>query len=385
MARLPPELVDHLFAYLCVPDDSPALCSCSLVCSEWLPIARAHLFGTVHLHEARVSYARKDLLAFLDILRASPGVGLSVKQLHVRSQGRRTTLSFRNLILVLQQLPHLQRIVLSDVYLPGTFPDHRLGPIPCSSLEKLSLVNVVNPSQSIYRAATIFHFLRLFSRIREVDFTQSHLFSNTLSTSFDALLVHFPFPARLNTSKLTLGSREHDNATFLRMLQTTHVMETLQELKIIIRDPFFFFAPFKHLTHGPPNNTIHTFTIEIDLSPHFIFSRTTLHITNAVRPALRSLHLLRTFHLILRPIPIPADSWNLSLAQLRALPSGVQDLHVYAHAISPSCFAQMGEAVDGCAGLKNVYVHLPPDAQVSRWDVPGRLGPAVVHLVDWLE
>ncbi|KAJ6550333.1 hypothetical protein B0H19DRAFT_887549, partial [Mycena capillaripes] len=45
---IPPELTDHMIDFLW--NSQSDLCACSLVCRQWLPSTRRHLFESVTIH-----------------------------------------------------------------------------------------------------------------------------------------------------------------------------------------------------------------------------------------------------------------------------------------------------------------------------------------------
>ena len=47
--RLPPELIDEIIAWIDLPS---TLCSCCLVCHDWLPASRNHLLEIVYIPDA---------------------------------------------------------------------------------------------------------------------------------------------------------------------------------------------------------------------------------------------------------------------------------------------------------------------------------------------
>jgi hypothetical protein len=52
MARLSPELIDHIIDFL--HDDKPTLAVCSLVCRNWVPTSRLHYIESIMIHPITV-------------------------------------------------------------------------------------------------------------------------------------------------------------------------------------------------------------------------------------------------------------------------------------------------------------------------------------------
>ena len=393
MSRLPPEVVDSILSYFQTPRDHKTLSSCSLVCLEWLPISRERLFAAINLHEMRASdpsSSRRDLETFLNVIDTSPEIGLSVRRLVVRSRGGRTTLSYQSLVSVLHQLPRLQHLVLHDMYLPGIFPDD-LCENPCSSLEKLSLVDIFNPSQSTYGAATIFHFLQLFSYIREIEFKGVHLFRNTLSSFYDDVFSHSPDLATFKMSNLTLDSREQDNMIFLQMLQDAAVVENMESLKIIMQSFALPLAPLSCLLSlGERQCGIRTLMFEFQprygimaLAEQFS-SAFQADIQHVLRPALQKLSRLRSFHLMMHSVYNPPPLWHMCLAQIHALPSSVSEVHIYMKTeFFPFNIAHLRQVSEKHRNITNFYLHTHRHMQIPKEGIPDTLGNAVVHLVCW--
>jgi hypothetical protein len=74
MVEFPPELTDRFIDYLA--DDKPALKACGLICSQWYPRSRVHLFLEVQLRAGlkpvHIHDMRDNMEAFFDLVETSP-------------------------------------------------------------------------------------------------------------------------------------------------------------------------------------------------------------------------------------------------------------------------------------------------------------------------
>ncbi|KAI0702003.1 hypothetical protein BC835DRAFT_1411260 [Cytidiella melzeri] len=98
---------------------------CSLVCREWLPLARRHLFHTV-----RVSLANNDrsIVGLLALLDSSPSIRTSIRHFTLKYSPRfsspssraRASLDGLSLLLLLSELSRLQILSLQGIQLSRT-------------------------------------------------------------------------------------------------------------------------------------------------------------------------------------------------------------------------------------------------------------------------
>lgn len=280
----------------------------------------------------------------------------------MRSQSRRYTLSYRNLVLVLQRLPHLQYLMLKDMYLPGSFPDD-LGGITCSSLEKLSLVSITNPSQSKYGAASMFDFLLLFSCIRKVHITGVQIFKEDIPSSYKGVILVSPSLVNFRMSTLLLASKDLDNETFLQIFQDADTTDTLKQLDITIHNltrPMFPIASFlSKQCHGLQRLTLR-FTETVERLEVLSLHDVETALRQDLSPALQKLHALRSFRLFVQAAPFAVQIWNICLALLHLLPLNVSEIHVYTDAFffPFEDIARLDLAVAGHKNLENIYVHM---------------------------
>jgi len=126
MPLLPPEImdmvIDHLF------NDKPALSSCALVCQDWLPSTRYHLFHTLRVQEIIPSnqprYAALHnvwLQDFQDFVRSSPAVCTYIKELHVASYPEDSSMVLHvgvaTLLTIFTSIPALEYLSLCTKYI----------------------------------------------------------------------------------------------------------------------------------------------------------------------------------------------------------------------------------------------------------------------------
>ncbi|KAJ6629369.1 hypothetical protein B0H10DRAFT_1986879 [Mycena sp. CBHHK59/15] len=100
MKRFPSELEDTIIDF--VHSDRPTLASCGLVCRDWVPVSRYHLFSCVSL-------SRQSAPGFIEIMETSQTtIPLLVRdvQLHF------STVSLPSLVPTLKRLPRTTRLTL---------------------------------------------------------------------------------------------------------------------------------------------------------------------------------------------------------------------------------------------------------------------------------
>jgi hypothetical protein len=76
MRQFPTELIDYTLDFL--HSDKKTLRDCSLVCRNWLPVTRFHLFGTLYIDSSSV-------YSFIELLLPSPlpTIASHVHMLHI--------------------------------------------------------------------------------------------------------------------------------------------------------------------------------------------------------------------------------------------------------------------------------------------------------------
>ncbi|KAJ6555150.1 hypothetical protein DFH09DRAFT_1318341 [Mycena vulgaris] len=99
MKRFPAELEDTLIDFC--HGDHATLASCGLVCRDWLPASRYHIFSSVRL-------TPQNAAGFVDITSSSPTIAPSVREADLHF----SETSLPNLIPILKLLPRMARLSL---------------------------------------------------------------------------------------------------------------------------------------------------------------------------------------------------------------------------------------------------------------------------------
>ena len=168
--RLPPELDSMIIDYLL--DDKPALASCSLVCSRWLPRSRKHLFRAIVVEPSRRRGPHYELKDFLEALKRSRecnpewAIGTSIKNVMIDGPGLTCPLSF--LWTLVSDLPQLSSLHLADLVVLDDLSQEVYGLQSQRARFKLDKLFV---SDCIAQAGDLKHILGLlcmFSSIREL-------------------------------------------------------------------------------------------------------------------------------------------------------------------------------------------------------------------------
>lgn len=76
MVEIPPEITDRILDLLY--NDHATLRSCSLVCKEWLPSSRFHIFDTLELPDLSTQHK------FADLLESTPEIGGYLRTLDIK-------------------------------------------------------------------------------------------------------------------------------------------------------------------------------------------------------------------------------------------------------------------------------------------------------------
>lgn len=147
-SRMPPELIDQVIDFLW--ESQSDLRACSMVCSQWLPSSRHHLFESITV--------RPDgrLLTLLQ----SPS---NVVQIHTRTLDLRLW-PLAATVITSQILPHFSDISRMRTLVIGSFsPPHQNFPLLCQ-VTKLSLQHTKFASCSDFAC-----FLSKFAALRELE------------------------------------------------------------------------------------------------------------------------------------------------------------------------------------------------------------------------
>ena len=172
---LPPELEVVIINQL--SSDKPALASCSLVCSRWLPSSRRHLFRDITVKPAR-QLNPAPLEGLLQILQGSGevyshwAIGPCIKRLFFdgsiwdrRSIIPNLTCSLTLLCAFLSILPQLTSLRVKDLFMPDDFVEEsntRQSGRPGFELQELVVSGCDGPGHSPHHLLAL---LCTFSRI----------------------------------------------------------------------------------------------------------------------------------------------------------------------------------------------------------------------------
>ncbi|KAI0643472.1 hypothetical protein C8Q79DRAFT_1024570 [Trametes meyenii] len=152
----PGEIADNIIDHL--HDDYSALQQCALVCSDWLPSSRHHLFGSFS------SGPRKHALTdLIDFLTSTPDVGAHVKRFSLYEyQG----ISLENICKMLHALPNVSVVELVCLLVPVP---SRYDPPLTPLTKKLSALRVTTSGGPNTRLdQNLFPFLSLFTVVHSL-------------------------------------------------------------------------------------------------------------------------------------------------------------------------------------------------------------------------
>ena len=380
--RIPPEVVDHILDNLELPIDYKSLCASTLVCSEWLFVARNHLFSTIHLREDSLA-PRRNAKGFFHIVRLSPGIGLAVKSLSVK--GSLSVLSspvipFDDIISLLGQLSHLQHLTLSHMNPPSSDTEFPTT-VPHPMLRTLSLTSLCyRPGQISYGNTSILRFLDLFSNVNQVRIERVDILGHKVLPSSVTL-------SHLAASSIVLGSETSSNQTFLDILRLSPTLQFLTELDVT-------FARFTNVLPnlcsllGDRKCVIRTLTLRHYLDQDSWSKEDPNAAEDAVQellcPTLQGMYSLRSFRIFVEWNREDALFWDVCPSILRALPSAsIEELHFYYSTLRAPV------DLDFFDGILQMHAHLRMVCVYAPWhrgaEVPVRTldGGKVVRFLHW--
>jgi hypothetical protein len=255
--HFPPELLDHIFQWLEMPENTASLCACCLVCSTWLPVARENLYATVTSHEGKNS--QKTFQRLLHLLTASSAVSQAITHLVIDGTGCTHKLPIDDFLSVLGHLPRLRYLSVRNWRLP-TISLSALTKRPPLSLRSLELTNIgfyLDPP------AHFFHLLKFFACVDAVIIDWPSFYYAYGASSAD-LIPSLHVPAHFAISRLMLHAADDRTHLLLTALEHTVTPATLRHLQIA----FYDLAPLiPALARLLRTATLQILTI--DLSTHF--------------------------------------------------------------------------------------------------------------------
>lgn len=186
MCRVPQELVDVILDY--VDDDIHALGNCGLVCHNWLPSARSHIF-----YEVELSYSRPSrVTSAVEILERSPEIALAVRSIRITADSQ-TESSLGEVSKILCSFTRLDELHLSCIA-PHEETDSDLTTFVKSLAAVTPTVKVISMYAVSFNTFGCFsHFLRAFPLLSHLDLhTVSFPGNSAASPAFDSLEGHIP-------------------------------------------------------------------------------------------------------------------------------------------------------------------------------------------------
>ncbi|KAH8094652.1 hypothetical protein BXZ70DRAFT_946982 [Cristinia sonorae] len=140
---IPEDLVADITEHL--SGDNQTLKACSRVSKTWSYHARKPLFRTLVVRPGPAP-TNKRFTRFHNFIQSNPTIASCIKQLELASlnldePARNTNLAQVNTSLVhlLEKLPNLQRLILNNISLAGSPPEHGVTPFPLHSLKCINI------------------------------------------------------------------------------------------------------------------------------------------------------------------------------------------------------------------------------------------------------
>lgn len=330
-----------------------------MVCAGWLPIARHHLFATLHTKEG-YPRASRSISDFARVVRESPGVGHAVTSLVVDSFRSDSKLSFIDLASSLQWLPRLRHLSLNNLRVPNVLNVAKL----VSSPRSLQCLEINNVGFYLDNPANFFKLLHLFGNVGELKIERLW-FRYVYGASHKDIIPTIPIPSHLSATTLTLHCADDRTELLLESLRHTRILDTLDALYI----SFYDFTPLvPTVARFLADPRCHIGRLAFDFCrgfPYAFWSDKSglIAAQNAVEQVLRrslpALSSLHTFALHLGNIPPGVSAfWDLCLTILHVLPQSVAELHV--HVVNGQFgfdVPVLGRAVRRYDGLECVVIH----------------------------
>lgn len=188
MCRVPQELVDAILNELDDDDNVPALRNCGLVCHNWLPSARSHLFRDITL-DYEIPSETTDAL---EILKSSPEIALAIRSFEIAGDHRADS-SLGEISKFLCSLTRLEELTLCAMDLYKATNSN-----VTTFVKSLAAVTPTVKIISIYAVtfhtfSCLSHILRAFPLLSCIDLSDVWLMdSSTASPLFHSLEGHIP-------------------------------------------------------------------------------------------------------------------------------------------------------------------------------------------------
>ena len=371
--RLPPEVVDLVLSYLQTPHDSKTLKASTLVCSEWFPIARQHLFSVLNVREDGTPNC--DSVHFLHVVRLSPGIRMAVKHLRIKGPSTSHAIPFDSLFTLLHELPHLQHLTLHRMMIPSHLGEN----LPQLSLRKLTLRYVSDEMDESRRCSSMFQFLDLFV-------------VEQLNMLF--ILWYYPFmaPPRKTVSATPISSTfkafrvqaSFSAAQCLEFLCFSPNLNAVTELDIRI-DSFNLLISLGSLVdeQGCAIRTLKLrFTEKLSVYERHDWMDFQNIVQRHLQPPLHALLSLKSFHLVATTLSNASPFWGVFPAFFRALPTTLTEFHLCcASSPFPVEIPQFDQLIHGYPNLTDIYVHSPCGEAMEK-DMRSSQSGKTFHCID---
>lgn len=220
MEKCPAEVIDYIIDFL--HHDVPSLASCSLVCRNWVPSTRSHLFHSIRI----AGWGPTKLDAFSRFLISTPHIGRHVRELHVRPGEGPAKVTTSTLSCILKRLSWLRVLDIRCSYCQ--FDDVLLPLLPSLRRLVLQFVEVDIPPK------TFVGILGLCPGLKELDIRKSWWASRIRAP----ISVEPKAPAMPDLDSLTLGNCRFSSLTnYLGVLRSKIPMSFLTSLDIVCSSP----------------------------------------------------------------------------------------------------------------------------------------------------
>ena len=369
--RLPPELVDLVLGHLQPPDDSETLRASTLVCSEWFPIARQHLFFVVHIREDE---SHNDSPRFLHVVRSSPGIGMVVKDLRVIGPPRLRIISFDVIFTLLRELPRLQHLVLYRMTIPPYLGEN----VPQFFLRTLTLRTVRDERDKGRRCSTILPFLDLFN-VEQLNLLSVLWLNPTIARPHEIVSpTHIPPTFKASRVKLSFSValgldflRHSANLSALTELDiNTHNIHSLTSLGPLVGDHRCDIRTLKlRFTEISSPSRERPINFQDLVQQHLLLP-------------LRAFRSLKSFHLAIYGLSNASAFWEVFPAFFEVLPTTLVEFHLYCPSSPfPVGIPQFDQLVHSYTNLTDIYVHSPCSEAMEK-DVRCSQSGKTFHCVD---
>ena len=312
-----------------LPRDVAVLCACSLVCSSWLPIAREHLYSTIHILDAEPA-KEKTLSHFVRLLELAPSVGYAVTRVVVIGSFTGSKLPIHDLFSTLTQLPRLRHLHLhhwrishfASLDLPQRLP------LTLQTLELKSIGFFLDAPLNIFRLFNLFP-PGCSLTLDKVSFRYVY------GSPYLDIVPTLPLPTGLAPSSLTLHYADDRALLLLEAFARTSLPSALKQLYI----SFYDFTPLlPSLARFIKKCDLQSLTFDLTSCLPYAFWSSKLRLEEAshavevhLAPAFQKMTALDEFTLHVGAIPLEnAAFWGLCADIVLSLPTTLRALHIFA-------------------------------------------------------